>query len=201
MVFALLPFLLGLLLAGPERSSYAAEVGTVEHLADTQEGELQFFLVSAVAGRSPADRFVITLDRNYSAGMPAAVTPGDALSVEGTLMDKETYFGDQYLFFGYPQLYVSQVKTGLFWPSQISAMRTLYLAPASSVVALYAIFALTFMEEFTIAGWLVALGGAVLVVAALVLIVLWRRRPVRIVLLVAGYMLAAVLLAIPGVLG
>ena len=76
----------------------------------------------------------MTLDHGYTAGIGSAAASsaespgthplGGPFWLHGTLMDRETYFGEQYLFFGYPQLYVDQVKAGLFWPSQLKRMRS-----------------------------------------------------------------------------
>jgi hypothetical protein len=140
--FALLPLLLVWLVSGPPDASYAAKVEVAERLGATQQGKLQFLLVAVAAGQAPAGRFVITLDRDYTRGLPAEVRPGDVFWAAGTLMDRATYYGEQYLFFGYPQIYVDQVRSGPFWPSQSSALAALYAAPVYSVVSLYLVAAM-----------------------------------------------------------
>jgi hypothetical protein len=37
-------------------------------------------------------------------------------------MDRDTHYGGQYLFIGYPQLYVSQIKRGIYWLSQVERL-------------------------------------------------------------------------------
>jgi hypothetical protein len=104
----------------------------------------------------------------------------------------------RHLFFGYPQLYVSQVRSGPLWPTQVEALRTLYLAPFTPVLSVAAVWVSPFTEEFTAGAWLLMLARFAAVVAAVVLIAMWRRRPFRAVLVVGAYVPLTVGLAAAG---
>jgi hypothetical protein len=196
-LFILLPVLIVPLVSGPEDDAFAAQVEVVEELGTTQEGKLQFSLVRLVDGPGPAEQFVVTLDVGYTQGASGHLRPGDVLWVDGTLMDPETYFGEQYLFFGYPQLYLSQVKTGPWWPSQASDLRALYLSPVVPVTSLFLVWIFPFMEEFEIGVWLRMIARVAVVVGAVILAVRWRKRPARLVAVIGTYLVVAVLLTLP----
>jgi hypothetical protein len=197
-VFALLPLGLVQLTSQPDKKAYVCRVETESLLGSTLGGELQFLLVRALGGRAPADTFVITVDHDYTRGAKGAVLPGQAFWVEGTLMDRDTYFGEQYLFFGYPQIYLSQIKTGLFWPDQLSDLWRLYLSPVTSLASLYLVWAFPFMEEFSIGAWLLVLAQFVLVCVCLILAFFWRGRHTRLVTILGLYLVLAVGLAAAG---
>ena len=65
-------------------------------------------------------------------------------------MDKDTYFGGQYLFFGYPQLYVSQVKSGVGGPARWTGSGTLDFSPSPRPQRSHLVVAYPFMEEFSL---------------------------------------------------
>jgi hypothetical protein len=208
-VSALLPVLLVLAFPGVDQDEYVCRVRIEGRLADSLGGRLEFLRVKEVAGRTPAETFVVTIDHGYTAGVPQEVTPADdsvvaagrTLWLEGTLMDEETYFGEQYLFFGYAQLYVRQVKSGALWPSQVAGLRLLYLSPVTTLASVYLAFVLPFMEEFSLAAWFLILARFVVVLGAVAAVVRWlrgRRRRLPTLLAIAdAYLIAACLLAVP----
>lgn len=191
-VFAALPLFLVRVISGPDSGAIVSKVETESVLASTLNGRLQFMLVRSLEGETPANRFVITVDHSYTRGVATPLSSGRVLCVEGTSMDRETYFGEQYLFFGYPQLYISQIKSGVFWPTQVEDLGVLYLSPATSLLSPYLLGAFPFMEEFEFRVWLLILARFLLVAACVVLVVVWRKRPARLVLVAGLYALAAV---------
>ena len=197
MVFALLPLGLVLPISGTDERAYVCEIEARSSLASTMGGKLQFLLVEALDGRSPAPVFVITIDRDYTRGA-AEVSTGDVLWVEGTLMDQETFFGEQYLFFGHPQIYVSQIKTGALWPDQRTDLGSLYLSPVTSFASLYLVWALPFMEEFAYDTWSLVLARFCLVCAFMAISIVWRRASRRLPVVVGVYLLGALGLAAAG---
>ncbi|GEM_PF-1367598 len=197
-LFALLPLGVVLLTSGPDERAYVCRVETESVLGSTLGGQLQFLPARTLDGRAPGSEFVINVDHAYTRGVDREVAPGEVLWVEGTLMDPDAYFGEQYLFFGLPQIYVSQIKTGVFWPDQRRDLVTLYGSPVSAVPALYLAWAFPLMEEFTPMAWALTLARFVLVCALVVLVVVWRRRPERLVAVVGVYVLVALGLAAAG---
>lgn len=205
--FAILP--LGLVAARPgvDVDAFVCKVEVDSRLAETLEGRLEFLLVRGVDGRLPADRFVITIDHGYTAGADSAPTSapayahGRTLWLDGTLMDGDTYFGDQYLFFGYPQLYVSQVKSGLFWPSQMQRLESLYLSPFTALGSLYLVWVYPFMEEYSLVSWLLLMARLLLLCVAVAIAVYRRKRDSRwvpgVIWVVGAYALLAIALALP----
>ena len=209
--FAALPLIIVWVSPGLDTDGFVCRAEVKTRLAETLGGKLEFLLAEALDGRPPADRFVVTLDHGYTAGIPRGpaspggsgeTQPGDAFWLHGTLMDRETYYGEQYLFFGYPQLYVSQVRSGLFWPSQLRRLKDLYLAPVYAPASLYLIVAFPFMEEFSAGTWGLIAGRLALVTLAVAAAVVHRVRRRRwrpgIVWVVGCYALAAVGLTAPG---
>lgn len=197
LVFAVLPVGLVLSISGPDERAYVCEIETRSSLASTMGGKLQFLMVRALEGRAPASDFVITTDGDYTRGAEQ-VSPGDVLWVEGTLMDRETFFGEQYLFFGHPQIYVSQIKTGTLWPDQRTDLGRLYLSPVTSFASLYLVWALPFMEEFAYDTWSLVLARFCLACVFVLLAVVWRRTPRRLPFVVGLYLLGALGLAAAG---
>ncbi len=198
LLFALLPLGIVLMTSGPDERAYACQVETDSVLGSTLGGKLQFLLAQTLEGRAPASQFVIAVDHGYTRGVDDQVLIDEVFWVEGTLMDRDTYFGEQYLFFGLPQIYVSQVKTGGFWPDQRTDLGTLYVSPATALLALYFVWALPFMEEFTSLAWALMVARFVLICAAVILVIVWRKRPGRLVMVAGLYVLVAVGLAAAG---
>ncbi len=214
--FAVLPF--GLIWAAPgvDGEAFVSWAAVESRLAGTLGGKLEFFLMEGLGGRPPAERFVITIDHGYTAGVnpqvdPAkaeagapqdrALEPGRTLWLQGTLMDPDTYYGEQYLFFGYPQLYVSQVKSGFLWPSQLERLKSLYFSPVATPAAVYLLGAFPFMEEYSAGAWALIIARFLLVCLAVAAAVLYRRKKGRwlpgLVWVLGLYVLGAVGLAVP----
>ena len=116
-------------------------------------------------------------------------------------MDRETYFGPQYLFFGYPQLYVRQLKGAVLWPTQVERLYRLYLAPFTGLTSVYLVWAFPFMEEFSPGAWLLLLARLVLLILAVAAAGYGRKRAqpgaAAYVWAVGLYALLAIVLAVP----
>ena len=220
-LFAIAPPALVAVSPGLEAGSFVCEVEIEAPLAVTLEGKLEFLLVRGLQGRRPAERFVVTIDHGYTAGvdensgdsgeprtsLDPVLAPGGRLWLEGSLMGRDTYFGEQYLFFGYPQLYLGQVKTGVFWPSQHERLVALYPAPFTAVASVYLVWAYPFMEEYSLASWLLIAARFLLICTAVAAALILRKRGVLrreddrrrgLVWVVGLYVLLAVVLAAVG---
>jgi len=139
-------------------------------------------------GRAPGERFVATIDHGYTAGVETGAAldgeespvspaiPRESFWLQGTLMDRLTYYGEQYLFFGYPQLYVSQVKNGFLWPSQVERLKRLYRAPLATLGSVYLVWAYPFMEEYSLRAWILVLARFLLLCSTAAAAGLWRKR-------------------------
>ena len=209
--FAVAPLLVVLAAPGVDHGEFVCRAAVDSRLAETLEGKLEFLLVHVVEGRAPAERFVVTIDHGYTTGVAVVpespsvdvpqTAPGDEFWLQGSLMDKDTYFGEQYLFFGYPQLYVSQVKSGVLWPSQVDRLKTLYFSPVATVATFYLVVAYPFMEEFSLGEWVLVIARLVVVCGAIAAAVVYRKRTRRwmpgLAWVVGVYLLLAVGLAIP----
>jgi len=208
-LFLALPVLLVLVLPGTDDQAFQCRARIESRLAQTLGGKLEFLLVTGTGGRPPAEEFVIAVDHGYTSGLPneavsgagSAVQPGMTIWLQGTLMDRDTYFGEQYLFFGYPQLYVDQIKTGAFWPSQVERLGSLYLSPVATVLSLYLVWAFPFMEEYELGSWLLIVARFVLLCGAIAAVLLWGKRGPRVAprpaLALLLYCIAATVLATP----
>ncbi|MFW6150046.1 MAG: hypothetical protein ACOC6A_00760 [Chloroflexota bacterium] len=159
-----------------------------EELAQSNNGELTFLLVEWVAGKAPAQEFVVTISRSYTRGESGlSFRPGEQIWMQGTLMDPETYYGEQYLFFGRPQVYVRQVKDGLLWPDQKTELRILYLSPVHSLSSPVVAAQLPRSEEFAPGRFAVALLKSLVIGGTAVYLVRFRRDPMNACLTLAGY--------------
>jgi len=206
-VFAAVPF--GLVAAGPRADvdTFLCKIEVESRLAETLEGKLEFLLVRGIGGGPPSDLFVITIDHGYTAGVDdeaasvRASAPGGKFWLQGSLMDKDTYNGEQYLLFGHSQLYVSQVKSGLFWPSQVQRLKSLYLSPFTALASVYLVWAYPFMEEYTLASWLLVIARLLLLCLAVAVAAYRRARDSRwtpgLIWVIGAYALLAIALAIP----
>ena len=114
---------------------YVFEVRVMEKLGETLEGKLRFYEVERIQGSTPAEIFVVTIDDPYTRGGQSPDYVGSSIWMMGEIMTSEVYFGEQYLFFDLPQLYVTQVRTGWLWPDQVSGLTMLYGSPATSLLA------------------------------------------------------------------
>ena len=167
-------------------------------LDETMNGKLQYYLVQQVKGVSPATEFVVTIDRPYTRGkLESRFRPDRELWMQGSLMTRDVYYGDQYLFFDYPQLYISQIKGNLFWPDQITELGILYRSPITSILSLVIIWTFPFQEEFTLNSFIVLIMMAASVAATLYLLVIKTKKPQHKALLILAYYLISMILTVP----
>lgn len=214
--YLVLPFVIVVVSPGVDGEAFVCRVEVEKRLGETLGGKLEFLLVETLGGRSPAEEFVVTLDHGYTQGIGPAPAAGDGSSdrkvpetpvgsvfgIEGTLMTRDVFYGEQYLFFeGYPQVYAGQLRSSLLWPSQISRLRTLYLSPFASLVSLYWVWVFPFAEEYSLGSWLLVVARFMLVCAAVAVALMWRKRRqtwIPGIIWVAGvYVIAAMGLAVP----
>jgi hypothetical protein len=175
-----------------------AKVGVVGKLNETLAGKLQYFKVRSLKGRSPGPEFVVTIDRDYTRGAKAAsLQASDRFRVAGGIMTPEIYYGEQYLFFGLPQIYASQIKQGLFWPTQRIEMRLLYLAPLISFWAPITVITLPGSEEYTPLTFGVSLTKTFVIGLAVGLALWFRRSHDGLLIIALGYAIASMALTIP----
>lgn len=169
-----------------------------EKLGTSTNGRLTYMAASSLEGNAPGDELVLSFDESYTRGWePAVVSIGGTYWIEGSIMTPEVYFGEQYIFYGPPQLYVRQVKTGYLWPDQKTELRALYLSPLSTLAApiqLPLLFRSDGLSKKTLA---VVVLRCVLVVTTLVWTI--RRRSARpeVVTALSIYILVAIALSLP----
>jgi len=169
-----------------------------EMLGQSNNGQLTYVAATTLDGPAPAKDVVLSFDRNYTRGWdPAKLDTGVNYWVEGSLMTPEVYFGEHYIFYGPPQLYVRQVKTGLLWPDQLTELRVLYLSPVSTLAAPIQV-PLLFRSD-GISSTMVAILAlrCLLLGTTIVWSVRKRRQRTTVVLVLAIYALAAVALSLP----
>jgi len=216
--FIVVPLIVVFFARGIDPNDFVCTVQVKERLGESLGGRLEFLLVGTLDGRSPADQFVATLDHGYTEGIVLAPaddgaqgeltsaeipeTPvGSVFSLDGALMTPDVFYGEQYLFFGWPQVYASQVKTTLLWPSQIHRLEELYLSPFVTVASVYWVWMLPFAEEYSVSSWLLVIARFVLLCAAIAAALVWRRKRQAWtpgIIWVAGvYVLLAIVLAVP----
>jgi len=132
----LLPLLLVQLVPSDTVEEYVFRALPSEEMGRSASGQLSYYRVDVLEGAAPATSVVVALDRNYSRGYtPDSVSSGSPCWFQGSLMTREVFYGEQYLFFGLPQVYVRQVRTGVLWPDQWTGMRVLYLSPLETLAA------------------------------------------------------------------
>ena len=118
----------------PQPYMYEAEI--IEKLGETMGGKLRYYHVSTIQGTSLDTEFVAAIDEDYTRGAVAvSLADGETVWMQGDIMTPEIFYGDQYLFFGLPQVYVRQLKPGLLWPDQVSELPLLYGSPATTLLA------------------------------------------------------------------
>ena len=214
-VFIVVPFIVVFIADGVDPSAFECAVRVGERLGETQNGRLEFLLVDTLDGRSPSREFVAAIDHGYTEGVVRSAgegrpggsqdfpeVPADSVfSLVGTTMTPDIFYGEQYLFFDRPQVYVSQVKAALLWPSQIHRIEELYLSPLVAVLSVYWVGALPFAEEYSLASWLLMMARFVLLCGAVAAALILRKKRHRwmpgLVWVVGIYVLVAVALAVP----
>jgi hypothetical protein len=189
--YLVVPFVLVFIVSGVDSEAFVCRVEVEKRLGETLRGKLEFLLVDVLEGRSPGKEVVIALDHGYTQGLAPAPTAGDGsaarkvsempvgsvFGIEGTLMTRDVFYGEQYLFFdGHPQIYAGQLRQGPLWPSQISRLKALYLSPFVSLVSLYWVWVSPFGEEFSFGSWLLVIARFLLICATAATVLILRRR-------------------------
>jgi len=194
----LLPLLLVHIVPTDTVEPYVFRAQPAEYLAESGNSYLQYYRVDVLEGTAPASSIVVALDRNYSRGYPF-----DEFSTEGpcwfqgSLMTPEVFYGEQYLFFGLPQVYVRQVKTGLLWPDQWTGMRVHYLSPLESLAAPLQIPYLVRSDSFTWGMLAILLARCGLIAATVAAVASKKLRGRRLAVALLLYALAAMVVTMP----
>jgi len=169
-----------------------------EKLDETLNGKLQYFLVELFEGGAPATEFVVLIDSAYTRGYSnIKLEPIQEFWGLGNLMTPEIYFGDQYLFFGLPQLYVWQIKGTIFWPDQATELKLLYRAPVASLLAPILVMFYPTVEEFTLSNYLAIIVQTIVLAATIVLLIKNRHEKESIVRILLVYVLLTMSFTIP----
>ncbi len=177
---------------------YTFQATVQEKLDETLGGKLQYFLTISGEGTASGSEVVLTIDTAYTRGITdTSIEKGTTIWVRGEMMDRETYYGDQYLFFGYPQVYVRQVKEGIFWPDQTTGMKTLYQSPVTSLFAPAFVWYFPFTEEYSSRMFLVLLTKTLLIVSTVIFLIRSRHEKEKMITIVLIYCLMAIILTIP----
>ena len=196
----LLPVLVVRLIPTDTHEPFVFRAMLTEHLAQSDSGKLQYFRANVVDGNAPASSIVVALDRAYTRGyQPALTSASTAAWFQGSLMTPDIFYGEQYLFFGLPQVYTRQVKTGLLWPDQWTELRVLYLSPVATLAAPIQIPFLIRSDSFTYTILAVLVARSILVGLAVYAVIRSRRSPRRgtTLALLELYALFAMLITIP----
>ena len=169
-----------------------------ELLGETMDGKLRYYLVEFIDGISPSPEFVVTIDLDYSRGSSTENIEKDReLWMQGSLMTPEIYYGEQYLFFDIPQLYIRQIKNGVLWPDQLTELRILYLSPVNSLLSPVHLPFYLISEEFSLVGFLVLIGKTAIVVLTGYLTIKRCTEWRFIIKILLAYALLAIIFTIP----
>lgn len=195
----ILPFLVIQFVQTDSPQPYVFKAKIIEKLDETLNGKLQYFSVEHIEGNSPNITFVIAVDKAYSRGLSNIVLENDGeLWMQGSLMTREVFYGEQYLFFDLPQIYVRQIKDKGFWPDQITELKILYISPFSSLLIPLLLLSCIFIQGCALeTNFLNLIGKTILVFVAVFLLVKYRKRSWSIVLIFLIYALLAMMLTIP----
>jgi len=180
----------------PEPYVFEATVG--EELGRSTNGQLVYFDVDPVRGRYPDARMAIAIDRSYTRGAsPEEVATAGRLWLQGSLMTPEVFYGEQYLFFGKPQVYIRQVKTGMLWPDQVTELKILYLSPVTTLAAPFQLPFLIRSEEMTGRVLAVLLARLTLVAVMAVIVIRRAKRKEDVLVPVLAYAVITILVTAP----
>jgi len=197
-VFVCLPWAIIQFIPSDAIDAYVFEARLEHELGRSSNGQLEYWQAEVQAGDAPGAAIVLAFDRSYTRGFADTSTvQGVSVWFEGGLMTPEVFYGEQYLFYGLPQVYVRQVKSGLLWPDQWTELRVLYLAPPATLAAPIQAVMLIRAEEFTAMLFAVLIARSILVVAAGWVTVSGRLRGRRLACVLLLYAILAVLLTIP----
>lgn len=198
LLFIGLPLLIVYLIPTDSPEPYVFKARLTEKLGETLQGKLRYFLAEEIEGNAPAATFVVTIDTAFTRrSCRLELEESQRAWMQGSVMTPDVYYGEQYLFFGYPQLYIRQVKTGALWPDQVTGLRILYLSPFAAFLSPWYVFSYPFMEEFPPGYYLLMIAQSVLIVAMVVYCV--KRRPSgrRLALVLLSYGIIVMLTTIP----
>ena len=169
-----------------------------ELLGETMCGKLRYYSVESIDGISPSPEFVVTIDLDYSRGSSTESIEKDReLWMQGSLMTPEIYFGEQYLFFDLPQLYIRQIKNSILWPDQLTELRILYLSPVNSLLSPIQLPFYLISEEFSLVGFLVLIGKTAIVVSTGYLAMKNRTEWRFVIKIMLTYALLAIIFTVP----
>jgi len=194
----LVPLLVVQIIQTDSPQQYVFKSRIIEKLDETLNG-IQYSLVEHIEGSSPETEFVVATDRPYSRGLSKVnLEKGQELWMQGKLMTRDTFGGEEYPYFGRPQIYVSQIKDRGFWPDQITELRLLYRSPITSPLApVYLWFFLFSGEGAFLRPFLVLIAQTISIFAAIFLVVKNRKKPWNLVLILLSYAFLVMILTIP----
>lgn len=197
-VFVCLPWVVIQFIPGDTMEPYEFRASLHRELGRSTSGQLVYWQADAEEGDAPGDTIVLAFDRSYTRGfVDSTAVQGASAWFEGGLMTPEVFYGEQYLFYGLPQVYVRQVKSGFLWPDQWTELRLLYLSPLQTLAAPIQVLFLVRAEEFTIRSFSVLIARCMILGGAGWAIVADRLRGRRLAFVLLIYAILAVLLTIP----
>ena len=178
-------------------AQYNCKVAITEDFGSSLKGKLKYYLVRNIEGDSPSE-FVATLDSSYTRGLSRiTLNTGEEVWMQGNIMTQDVFYGEQYLFFNYPQIYVSQIKDEGLWPNQKTELRIMYTAPIRNISSVVSVWIFPFIEEFSPDTFTVLIAQATVVIATIVLLVKRWKNKQHITLIILSYALVMILLTIP----
>ena len=197
-IAVLLPLILVQLIPASSSAPYVFRATLAQHLGQSSNEQLQFYEAQVAQGTAPADTLVVALDRNYTRGLDDTTTATGATHwFEGSLMTPEVFYGEQYLFFGMEQVYVSQVRTAHLWPNQKTELRILYLSPLTTALAPVQIPSLLQSDSLSARLMGTLLARCALLIATIIFVVRRRHDTVLVLPGLLIYAVVAMLLTLP----
>ena len=172
---------------------------TTSNIQNPDAGKLHYFLVDHLGGQAPDVEFVIMIDSGVTLGISNIILePNQEFLGYGNLMTPDEYYGDQYLFFDRPQIYMVQIKGTLFWPSQITELTHFFWAPFISLVrgpVLSVVFPGT--EEFTLSTYYALIIQTITLAATIILVIKKREDKWAVGIILLTYVLLMIIFTIP----
>jgi len=197
-VAVLLPLLIVQVVPTDTEEPYVFRTHQAEYLGASTNGYLQYHRVEILEGTAPASEIVVALDQNYTRGLDVTgLSAGTEAWMQAGLMTPDVFYGDQYLFFGLPQVYVRQVKMGVLWPDQWSELRVLYLSPVETLAAPLQIPFLVLSDSFTLRILAVLVARCVLIAATIAVIAKRRFKDYALGTVLLAYAVASIVLTVP----
>jgi len=194
----LIPLIIVQVMPTDSPEPYLFEARFQDHLGTSSNESLTYHEVSVLQGEAPASTVVVALDRNYTRGFSTDITSTGAESwLQGSLMTREVYYGEQYLFFGPPQIYVRQVKTGILWPDQATELRIMYLSPVTTILAPIQIPLLLRSDSLSTRTIATLLARCALLLATIIFVVRRRHETALVLPGLLTYAVVAMLLTLP----